>query len=88
MKDYVSRQDAFAACHAIISTRDNGLGTVGLTHQDIADLPAADVVEVVRCKDCKYALDIDPPFISCQRLNGLSWCMPDSFCSGGERRKK
>lgn len=42
--------------------------------------PTADVVEVVRCKDCKF-----------YSVNGhcgvLGFCEPDEFCSRGERRK-
>ena len=43
MSDYIRREDAFAACHAVIATRDNGVGTVGITWEDIKNLPAADV---------------------------------------------
>jgi len=47
--------------------------------------PAADVVEVVRCKACKF----------CVFHSGADWCIrwrtfpcvkPDDFCSYGERR--
>ena len=51
------------------------------------DMPTADVVEVVRCKDCKYHKDE-------QNEWGLVYCSEvvdgfvgkDSFCSWGERR--
>lgn len=65
----------------------------------IDDLLAADVVEVVRCKDCKYCFDSE-----CLQLknrvvrkvpvfgNHYSYCSPlkvtdDHFCSYGERRE-
>lgn len=42
--------------------------------------PTADVVKIVRCKDCKF-----------YSVNGhcgvLGFCEPDEFCSRGERRK-
>lgn len=41
--------------------------------------PTADVVEVVRCKDCKYYRD--------GHCGVLGFCEPDEFCSRGERRK-
>lgn len=48
------------------------------------DLPAADVVPVVRCKDCKHHYDCGVHF--CDRL-GMD-CPDDSdfFCSCGERK--
>ncbi len=42
--------------------------------------PSADVVEVVRCKDCKYYDGFD-----CFRLD-LQLPDPDNFCSWAERR--
>lgn len=47
--------------------------------------PAADVVEVVRCRDCKY---ISAPtergnFLCGRKMLGL--VRPDDFCSFGER---
>ena len=43
--------------------------------------PTADVVEVVRCKDCKYFSEI-------QHCGVLGFCEPNEFCSRGERRKE
>lgn len=55
---------------------------------DVVDaMPTADVVEVVRCKDCKY-YEIHKPTITlnCEREGKLVPMMPDDFCSYGERR--
>lgn len=53
---------------------------------DIARFPAADVVEVVRCKDCKQ-------YNSNGCADGFGWCeelnrgmTDEKFCSYGERR--
>lgn len=45
--------------------------------------PTADVVQVVRCKDCKY-------FISgvCRHDLAMNLSRDDDFCSYGERRKE
>ena len=50
---------------------------------DVIDAPVADVVPVVRCKDCKHHYDCGVHF--CDRL-GMD-CPDDSdfFCSYGER---
>ena len=53
--------------------------------------PTADVVEAVRCKDCKFwgiphANDVEKSHYCCR---DNMWCMPlrfaDDFCSYGER---
>lgn len=48
-------------------------------------LPVADVVEVVRCKDCKYHADLDGG-VKCQRMDGLLMTFPDDYCSYGRRK--
>ena len=58
----------------------------------VIEAPTADLVEVVRCKDCKFwgiphANDIEKSHYCCR---DNMWCMPlrfaDDFCSYGERR--
>lgn len=61
----------------------------------IAAVPAADVVEVVRCKDCVF-WNADKKGFSdecvCRRFSVLNVCdkytLPTDFCSYGERREK
>ena len=64
----------------------------------IHDIPTADVVEVVRCKDCKYQrkhFHADARrkeggyFIYwCDLVDGYSHvCLDDDYCSKGERRE-
>ena len=51
----------------------------------------ADVVEVVRCKDCKYyETDIwDGEILcGCGNSSGLNDDKPDGYCCYGERRKE
>ena len=46
-------------------------------------LTSADVVEVVRCSECKrYSTE----FQMCLRSSGLTNAKPNDFCSYGERR--
>ena len=51
----------------------------------LGKLPAADVVEVVRCKDCSHGSPDDDGSISCSCfvVDGMS---PDGYCSFGERK--
>ena len=64
---------------------------------EISKIPTADVVEVVRCKDCKYfngkidvlcerCGDIDEPCGGCHYTGGCTY--DDGYCHHGERRKE
>ena len=53
----------------------------------ILDIPAADVVEVVRCKDCKYRKTEDcAMFYECNCGEQHTWETDNDFCSYGKRR--
>ena len=71
------------------------LGEHGLVERLFADgvyavietFPAADVVPVEGCKDCKYyRYDIKDEFSSCY-LGSLSGPDENNFCSYGERKE-
>lgn len=47
--------------------------------------PTADVVEVVRCKDCKYGHQYTDDKVWCSL--GSSSYRPNDYCSYGERRE-
>lgn len=42
---------------------------------------SSDLVDVIRCKDCKYFNEI-------QHCGVLGFCEPNEYCSRGERRKE
>lgn len=53
-----------------------------------AEIPSADVVEAVRCKDCIHYGGITYGFV-CKKFSGIDTkiCMhADGFCSYGERK--
>ena len=53
----------------------------------IDSIPAADVVEVVRCRECKHC---DPENHHCDHHMGTAAPLrrkPDDFCSYGERKE-
>ena len=59
----------------------------------LEDAPTADVVDVVRCSECKYAAEVE--YMGCTCKNEKTpWCNdefevymnPTDFCSYGERR--
>ena len=45
-----------------------------------------DIVEVVRCKDCKYHEDLEAGGVKCGRIEGLLMIFPNDYCSYGRRR--
>lgn len=70
-----------------------------VTVDDIDSIPAPDVVEVVRCKDCKHyhlgtaycdkhSYFVDSDGVSCSPTESPNWTMwdADDYCSDGERR--
>ena len=80
MAEYIKREDALDAVL---------FSLVGTGHQSqaiyaIRDVPTADVVEVVRCKDCVFCVKTQGACIWC-RLNDCRFDK-DGFCSYGERR--
>ena len=57
------------------------------THLDfVRKLPAADVVEVVRCKDCKYYVK-PSRFGYCDRHSAGVRVTQRDYCSWGERKE-
>lgn len=82
MKKYVDAEGVMRACY------DSFLKTGNKVYREIFALveavPAADVVEVVRCKDCKYRDDDD----FCTGRGYPNVLVPDDgFCDKGERRE-
>lgn len=72
--DYIKRKDAVSVCAILADKMDDvGFTAVSQCIGAIKDIYAADVVEVVRCKDCSR-------WCICHKSD-------DFFCSDGERRK-
>ena len=54
---------------------------IGLEAEDASDV---DVVEVVRCKDCKWHEHEEPSMVWCPYVVG-SWVDENGFCSKGAK---
>lgn len=83
--EYISREAA------LMKLMQDGCSAKNL--QSISDVPAADVVEVVRCRDCAKHYVVrgrDMCAKNASRLEdhliGLSATLPDAFCSRGVRK--
>ncbi len=62
-----------------------GRGVCWVTFRDwINEMQTADVVEVVRCRDCKYHAEFSS---KCNKLN-LTPMWPNDYCSYGEEKEE
>lgn len=52
----------------------------------IDEQPTADVVEVVRCKDCRYGHQYTNDRVYCSLGHDMYAYRPNDYCSYGERR--
>lgn len=83
MNDLISRQAVIETTvkkNSVWNTITNASGDN--LEQIINSVPAADVVEVVRCKDCRWWRDIDH---TCKYSFTSPMCAND-YCSHGERK--
>ena len=90
MAEYIDRGIAMAKLTALEVTDRNA--TMTSAKRSLADMPAADVAPVVRCKDCKHYLIADE-FEGGKRymceVNHFSYINSDGdmrYCSYGERK--
>ena len=94
MAEYIEREAALKALKI-------AKGYCPCAYDEVKRLPAADVAQVVRCKDCKryhagtgwcdeHSCFIDNTGEPCSPTESDNWKMfkDDDFCSYGERRDK
>jgi hypothetical protein len=93
VSDYIKREDAIIEIERFGGYLDDDmLYRIKLALNRLNRLPSADVVEVVRCKDCKwlkpYASQYGAgQFCECPcSFGGQGIKKPDDYCSYGERR--
>ena len=91
MDDYISREAALNLIKELHAEAESPEASETLfeAHERIADIPAADVVPVVRCKDCEHQdpdrLDDGAGCFVCRKGHG--WKPDDWFCADGVRRE-
>ena len=93
MTDYIKRTDAvkiaekYGLANGSVLGRHTGLADC--IASEISGLTAADVAEVVRCKDCKNLVNTTINancFLICD-ISDME-IAPEDFCSHGERREE
>lgn len=82
MADYIRREDAlFALRKAERGGSMTALTRLERAYAEIREMPAADVAEVVQCKDCIYRIE-GRCFSRTSFINAPA-VEPDNFCSWG-----
>lgn len=98
MDDYISRRATLDALGVTKNATKYGGDHSGYDtrmlyeiHDALTGIPAADVVPVVRCRDCRKRRKDGYCTKFIQNISGIAsaWYMPqdDDFCSYGERRE-
>lgn len=93
MAEYIEREELIARLQKVCVTDDTfGMGIQFGTENAInciKEAPAADVVEVVRCKECKWCVNIGDGQRYCMwhsNSDDRVFVLKEYFCSYGERR--
>ena len=91
MDEYIDRQKLFDALPEVKEDKQISLyGAVADFMIIASSIPSADVVEVVRCKDCEYGREEDHNTYSCANFpDGIGgYISGECFCSYGERKEQ
>jgi hypothetical protein len=91
MAEFISREDAVQCANDLsVDLFNDGLDSASYGAQAVAewlkDFPAADVVEVVRCKDCRFYYKDSDGYEMCDASEGYDHISADGFCAWAKRR--
>ena len=89
MSEYIEREALLEDLQAAVENGGMGGMVASALKRYVKRAPAADVVEVVRCEDCKHAWIHPCGYVYCHRDGRNTYEMTfnlDSFCSYGERK--
>ena len=84
MKEYIERSAAMESILGLTIADPAVAQYADAVYYNLQRLPAADVVEVVRCRECIYATRPEDNIVYCDNFERDM--MPDDYCSVGERR--
>ena len=86
MAEYIKREALLEDLQAAVENGGMGGMVASALKRYVKRAPAADVVEVVRCKDCEYFGLNDENVPYCLNLFGLDDPEPNGFCSYGRKK--
>lgn len=77
----------------VLGTTEQTQKAIAMAVQSLEEAPTVDIPEVVRCKECFYAIPYNEKW-TLPKKNNCMWCKryedirtPDWFCADGERRE-
>lgn len=86
MSDYIKRNVALDAMRDVMKQAKHLRPPLYDAIDNVKNLPSADVVEVVRCKDCNNADYAGCPKGSCYCMEHGAYFGSNDYCSYGERK--
>ena len=86
MAEYIEREALLEDIQAAVENEGMGSMVAGALKRYVKRAPAADVVSVVRCKDCKYFRLNDENVSYCSNPFGLDDPEPNGFCNYGREK--
>lgn len=95
-KEYIEREALNKVIDYEIEVCNSGIAKGALEMLKVRVEPAADVVEVVRCKDCVSSRPINMEYwVENAFYKECVWCkwfdtgmLPDEYCSHGKRKEE
>lgn len=85
--EYISKEAALACFNDWIDRYGHEHSADEMAeYQRIEDLLPADVVEVVRCKDCRFYYKDEDGYEMCDASEGYDHISADGFCAWAKRR--
>lgn len=81
MSEYIKREDAKQVATSMYLEGQVSVQFCNAIHSKLDKVPSADVVEVVRCKDCKYNADGTCEYTEINVKD-------NDYCSYGERKEQ
>lgn len=84
-KEYIERAAAMESIIGLTIVDPAVAQYANAVYYNLQNLPAADVVGVVRCRECVYATSPGDNIVYCDNFERDM--MPDDYCSVGERKE-
>lgn len=88
MTEYIERTAALNAARRAFDDQECDCEVMPDVFAALQEVPAADVVEVVRCRECRHRYTMNcSMYYECARCGGQwDWTTDDGFCDRGQRK--
>ena len=87
MKEYIERTAALNAARRAFADQECDCEVMPDVFAALQEVPAADVVEVVRCRECTKSTKGGASYVWCHGWGRNTEMPPDGYCSYGQRKE-